>query len=143
MVSLRAFTVIFLAVITGATLGAGVTVWVLRESSLAEQMGFVSTETTATLLAAQKEQLESHSSESDSTLGQLLADQVSSERSESEQMQAMASRIDELTAQYAALSRDFESLRFRVDTHSKSFRPLQSGEVGEESRLRTLDTSSQ
>ncbi len=139
MFSFRAFTVIFLALLTGVTLGAGVTVWMLRESSLGERLGFVSTETTATLLAAQKSELENAPSiDSESRITQLLADQDASSDVDSETMKAMAQRIEDLTAQHAALSRDLESLRFRVDTHSKSFRPLQSDELEEEGRLRPL-----
>ena len=139
MFSTRAFLVIFLAVITGTVLGAGVTVWMMRESSLGERLGFVSTETTATLLTAQKKELESaRTFDPDSKLTQLLADRTSLSGDNSEALQAMAQRIEDLTAQHAALSRDLESLRFRVDTHSTSFRPLQSEEVGDDNRLRPL-----
>lgn len=139
MFSTRAFTVIFLAVITGIALGAGVTVWMMRESSLGERLGFVTTETTATLLHHQKKALESApSDDSDSRLTQLIADQEIGSKVDTETIKAMAQRIDDLTAQHAALSSDLESLRFRVDTHSKSFRPLLSDDMNEESRLRPL-----
>lgn len=139
MFSIRAFTVIILAVITGATLGAGITVWMLRESSLGERLGFVSTETTATLLAAQKKEMDNAPDfDADTRLTQLLAEQDDSSSVDNETMKAMAQRIEDLTAQHAALSRDLESLRFRVDTHSQSFRPLQSDELDDESRLRPL-----
>lgn len=139
MFSTRAFAVIFLAVLTGATLGAGVTVWMMRESSLGERLGFVSTETTATLLTRQKKELENAlPPDPDLRLTQILADQDDSSSVDTETIKVLAQRIEELTAQHAALSRDLESLRFRVDTHSKSFRPLQSDELDEESRLRPL-----
>lgn len=139
MFSTRAFTIILLAVITGAALGAGVTVWMLRESSLGERLGFVSTETTATLLAAQQRKIENTPDfDTDTRLTQLLAEQDDNSSVDTETMKIMAKRIEELTAQHAALSRDLESLRFRVDTHSQSFRPLQSDEMDEESRLRPL-----
>ncbi|QQL43701.1 hypothetical protein [Sulfuriroseicoccus oceanibius] len=118
---MRAAVIVLLAVITGFALGAGVTVWVIRESD-AGQFGFVSTETTATLLAAQETELEER-------LGNRASngwsqDSGTPDGSNSKQLTSLKTQVSQLTSQLAAMNRDLASLRFRVDTHSDSFRPL-------------------
>lgn len=144
MFSLRAFLIILLAVVTGGTLGSGLTVFLMRETVLGQKLGFVSSETTARLLTAQQQTFEENQRTpitSDSRLDQILADQASSSRSESEQIKILAAQLEEIVAQQSAMARDFESLRFRVDTHSEGFMPLRTEEIGEESRLRPLGSS--
>lgn len=131
---MRAAVIVLLAVITGFVLGSGVTVWIIRESD-SGHFGFVSTETTATLLAAQQTELESQYA--GLPPGEWNSEQDDPDATEGEQIATLKSKVTLLSSQLAAMNRDLASLRFRVDTHSESFRPLIQSDP--DSRLRTRD----
>ena len=128
---MRPAVLILLAVITGFALGAGVTVWGIRESE-SGHLGFVSTKTTATLLAHQERELKAQLSTA--ATGSENPQTGEPNAAQSDQLAALKATVGQLTSQIAAMNRDLASLRFRVDTHSDSFRPLIQNDT--ESRIR-------